>query len=64
MKFDKEKVIDIIKRKFQHLGCCDCIKLHNNIPDCHECNPRWEISDDYAIEIANEIERKGFEANE
>lgn len=58
------KITEIIKRMLVEQRCCDCDKMKNNIPDCHECNPRWRISEDYAREIANEIERKAFESNE
>ena len=64
MRLDKNRVIEIIKKKLEVLRCTDCSKLQNNIPHCHECNTRWSISEDYVKEIANEIERKALKSNE
>lgn len=56
---DKDAIVKILMERLDSPPCKTCYKLSNNIPDCHECNPRLAINDDYAREIANEIIRKG-----
>ena len=56
---DKDAIVEILKDRLSSPPCKTCYKFSNNIPDCHECNPRWAINDDYARELANEIARKG-----
>lgn len=56
---DKDAVVKILKERLSGTPCLTCDKMSNNIPDCHECNPRWAINEEYAREIANEIIRKG-----
>ena len=56
---DKDAIVEILKERLSGTPCLTCDNMKNNIPVCHECNPRWAINDDYAREIANEIIRKG-----
>jgi hypothetical protein len=59
MVLDKEKILDILVKKLEHLSCRDCSNLNRRNPYCHECNVRWVISEEYAREIADLIVKKG-----